>query len=369
MENELKIKLPEKIYGLICTRIRMGEYSPGARIPTVRELAKEYRISNSTAAEAVRQLAEKGWITSSPKRGSIVSPVIPETEGIAPCRESRRDTFYFFYQKQSKGGERCLAGLRKEAGLYHYKVIPCEIENEARMKIILGKIKFNAAGFICTHSFISRAFLTVSRQIPLIVLNAGHHAFGYNEIAPDNYNAGWATAKYLHRHGHKKLGFITSFPPRDPLAGLHFRERLNGFSDYCSFYLLPPPSVYPWNIIQKNGRDVLKEVIGKHLYRSEDVPTAAAVGSLPMLEEIIEYAKSEFDIPDFTRYMSLITYQDRFEDTTQTKADIAMIPLETFTRESIRLLLHLMNPRTAKHHYRNLISMELVPGNTVHQLK
>ena len=83
----------------------------------------------------------------------------------------------------------------------------------------------------------------------------------------------------------------------------------------------------------------------------------------------MDYARKEFNIPDFSQYMSLISFQDDFDDRKKSSADLAMIPLPVFARESIRLLLHLMNPEAAKHHYRTLISMEIVPGNTVHRLK
>ena len=369
MKENLKLKLSDKLYQLISSEIRLGEYSPGDRIPTVRELARHYHVSNSTAAEAVRHLAASGWITSSPKRGSIVTPAVPEPHLPSLQRESRRDTFYFFFFQRNCEVEKCLLELQKEAERYHYKVIACELENERQTKLVLEKLKHNAAGFICIHSFISRTVLASSVKIPLVILNAGHHAFGYNEIIPDNYNAGWATADYLRKHGHTRLGFITAFPQKDTLSGFHFRERLTGFSDYCTFFQLPKPAVYCWNANIKNGKEMFRKVIAKLLYRTENMPTAAAVGSLPMLNEIMEFAKKEFNIPDITRYMSMITYENWFEDTSQTSADLAMIPLPVFARESIRLLLHLMNPEAAKHHYRTLISMEIVPGNTVHRLK
>ena len=369
MKENLKLKLSDRLYQLISSEIRLGEYTPGERIPTVRELARHYHVSNSTAAEAVRRLGVNGWITSSPKRGSIVTPVVPETYPLSLRMENRRDTFYFFVFQQNSEEEKCLLELQKEAERYHYKVIACELENEKQTKLVLEKLKHNAAGFICLHSFISRTVLASSAKIPLVILNAGHHAFGYNEIIPDNYNAGWATADYLRKHGHSKLGFITAFPTKDTLSGFHFRERLTGFSDYCMFFQLPKPAVYCWNANMKNGKEMLRDVIAKLLYRAESMPTAAAVGSLPMLNEIMEFAKKEFNIPDITRYMSMITYQDWFEDTSQTSAALAMIPLPVFARESIRLLLHLMNPEAAKHNYRTLISMEIFPGNTVHRLK
>lgn len=367
MDHHFKTKLPEKLYDHFCKQIRSGELKPGTKLPTVLQLAEQFQISAFSAAAAVRQLKRDGWIEAAPGRGSSVAAKIPEQQSVTP-QKTVRDTIYFFFEKEKVSYRNWVEAISEEAASYKYRQVSSLVENEKEMKRILKYAEQDAAGFICTHSFIHRHML-LHRNVPTVILNSGHHHFGYNEIIPDNYDTGWAVADYLRSHGHTRLSFITSFPPKYILGGFHFRERLSGFSDYCSYYRLPPPEVYYWDVRKKNGCAILRQIMQKLLKRSEHMPTAAAVGNNFMLEEIMEYAKKEFNIPDFSRYMSLITFQDNFGEKRGPAADTATIPLRVFAKESIRLLLHLMNPETAKYRYRNLISMEIIPGYTVHRLK
>ena len=54
-----------------------GQLSPGARLPTVRELAAEIEVSPATVAAAYRVLNERGLITANRRRGTVVAPQPP----------------------------------------------------------------------------------------------------------------------------------------------------------------------------------------------------------------------------------------------------------------------------------------------------
>ena len=55
-------------------RIRAGEFLPGERIPTEHELCRAYRVSRTTARQAMTDLADEDVILRAPRRGSIVAP-------------------------------------------------------------------------------------------------------------------------------------------------------------------------------------------------------------------------------------------------------------------------------------------------------
>src|SRR5215469_2076117 len=54
-----------------------GQLAPGARLPTVRELAAEIEVSPATVAAAYRVLNERGLITANRRRGTVVAPQPP----------------------------------------------------------------------------------------------------------------------------------------------------------------------------------------------------------------------------------------------------------------------------------------------------
>ena len=61
-----------KIADDIADRIAMGEYPPGSKIPSYRQLSALYSVSISTAQRAVMALEERGEVIGVPGRGVFV---------------------------------------------------------------------------------------------------------------------------------------------------------------------------------------------------------------------------------------------------------------------------------------------------------
>src|SRR5262249_11769467 len=64
------------VYQQIADQIRAmlvaGEFSPGERLPTVRQVAVDLGVNHNTVAEAYRNLAEEGWLSLERGRGALV---------------------------------------------------------------------------------------------------------------------------------------------------------------------------------------------------------------------------------------------------------------------------------------------------------
>ena len=54
-----------------------GGLAPGAKLPTVRELAAEVAVSPATVAAAYRSLNQRGLVSASGRRGTVVTPQPP----------------------------------------------------------------------------------------------------------------------------------------------------------------------------------------------------------------------------------------------------------------------------------------------------
>jgi DNA-binding FadR family transcriptional regulator len=59
---------------LIGQRIVAGEWSAGGALPTEADLSRELNVSRASLREAIKLLAGKGLIRSTPRRGTIVQP-------------------------------------------------------------------------------------------------------------------------------------------------------------------------------------------------------------------------------------------------------------------------------------------------------
>lgn len=74
------------------TAIADGRLAPAARLPTVRELASELEVSPATVAAAYRTLRQRGLISASGRRGTVVAPQPPlRVRGARPLPAGTRD--------------------------------------------------------------------------------------------------------------------------------------------------------------------------------------------------------------------------------------------------------------------------------------
>jgi GntR family transcriptional regulator len=67
---------PRPVYEQIVSGLRAvlvaGEFAPGERLPTVRQLAIDLGVHHNTVAESYRVLAEEGWLDLRRGRGAVV---------------------------------------------------------------------------------------------------------------------------------------------------------------------------------------------------------------------------------------------------------------------------------------------------------
>src|SRR5213595_1431764 len=69
-------------------RIRSGALPPGARLPTVRELAQQLGVTRLTIHSAYSELQAGGWVEATVGRGTFVAPQTAATSAFStPNRE------------------------------------------------------------------------------------------------------------------------------------------------------------------------------------------------------------------------------------------------------------------------------------------
>jgi len=75
-----KTLLYEEVSGRIVEMIKRGTYRPGERIPSLRALSRQMRVSVNTVMGAYAHLENVGMIEARPQSGYYVSPFTPEPE-------------------------------------------------------------------------------------------------------------------------------------------------------------------------------------------------------------------------------------------------------------------------------------------------
>lgn len=75
----------QRITAELRRRIERGELRPGERVPSTRQIAREWGVALATAAHALRQLAKDRLVRSVPRAGTVVAGPSPRLA--APGRE------------------------------------------------------------------------------------------------------------------------------------------------------------------------------------------------------------------------------------------------------------------------------------------
>jgi DNA-binding transcriptional regulator YhcF (GntR family) len=88
MEFQTQTAIWMQIARQIATRIMGGEWPPGERIPSVRDLAAELQVNPNTVVRSVTFLQEAGIIANQRGIGYFVAD-----DGVAKARELRKKAF------------------------------------------------------------------------------------------------------------------------------------------------------------------------------------------------------------------------------------------------------------------------------------
>lgn len=67
-----------QVYELLRARIDSGELAPGARVPPVRALARQYGVAGETVRKALDRLRDEGRIETVKNWGNFVTDPAPQ---------------------------------------------------------------------------------------------------------------------------------------------------------------------------------------------------------------------------------------------------------------------------------------------------
>ncbi|RAS62959.1 regulatory GntR family protein [Lentzea atacamensis] len=75
----------QQVAAKIIEKIRARKLAPGAKLPTIREMADEHGITTATVQRVIRALTDSGYAETVPGIGVFVSKVIPDAEPQPPA--------------------------------------------------------------------------------------------------------------------------------------------------------------------------------------------------------------------------------------------------------------------------------------------
>lgn len=183
---------------------RIERMSDGSRFPSVREIMREYNVSQFTVTPAMTRLEDKKLIRREVGKGTFV-----RKDG-----QQKPFTLYYFLPDWPDNLSHSLEHLAMQeanARNYDYRRIIFDYRMDIYKDLPFGEAD---AIFINPANFnLSTSQLEILRSAPIPVIIKGTVPnLGLNYVGGDNFRAGSMAAEYFINQGHRKIAMLLSEP-------------------------------------------------------------------------------------------------------------------------------------------------------------
>ncbi|MDA3962635.1 MAG: GntR family transcriptional regulator [Planctomycetota bacterium] len=263
--------------------IRGGQLAPGARVPSVRELARRFGVAHATAAKAMRILADEGLIESQPGRGSFVTDFRAARQPLGrpiillamlhdgDIDSPHHDMTRVFYGVQEEAAVR---GYEARISLWDHAGDLAEFQIPNLAAIVAGNYE------LLSH----RAAEALHRRVPVVYAGYGQHVRAANEVRIDHEEAGRLAAEHLIAAGHRRLAFVTTVDAHQEM----YRLRFSGIASVMAAAGHPAPVLMSWHV--RDRPEAVTNVLRAIALGEAELPTGLVVASDPMASEILTTA-------------------------------------------------------------------------------
>lgn len=220
----LKLAKSEELFQMLRERVETMYH--GDRFPSVRQLMKEYNVSQFTVAPAMTQLESEGYIKCIVGKGTFVNHA---------TRVRPKKILLLAPQWPSVAIHDMIQKLQQEVGNRSYlpETILYNVEED-----IYGKLAdYDADALIIdpvNPGDVDPEHIKaiINSPVPIVLIRANIPNSRVNFTCGNNPVAGMLAANYLHSKGHRKIALVISEPKyqtcRDLADGFRHGVQLNG---------------------------------------------------------------------------------------------------------------------------------------------
>ncbi|MCE5198336.1 MAG: substrate-binding domain-containing protein [Armatimonadota bacterium] len=230
----MRRSLPDKIAGAIYTDyIESGLIAPGERLPTVRELQRQYGRSNSIIVHALGLLDMRGVVSkgndgacyaSSEPRSTATSAVKMIGHVLPAMTEPS------FVMQIHTGVERACFDFG-----YHVVSASANLNYEMEEQQVKRLMEAGCEAIIVTPIIRTRNQLrqdylkTLPSGYPIVLIDVCYPEQKHIQVVLDNYRAGYDITKLLIGEGHTRIAFMESNTPNGELMHRSNSDRCDGY--------------------------------------------------------------------------------------------------------------------------------------------
>jgi LacI family transcriptional regulator len=202
-----------------------GHLQAGVKLPTLRRLADELRVSTNTIRSAIHILEREGCLYSVPDVGAFVSPNYPSRPATAQITIAlvTLDIGGAFEMGIARGIEQGCQNRGWGLQIYDSRF---DLQLEARNLSRLSQSGSRGAIVLTTgaHHNIEALFKMKLANYPLVLLDRGVPGLKVDLVESDHEKGAYLATQHLLEHGHRRVIMVT-----DPPLATSVAARIQGY--------------------------------------------------------------------------------------------------------------------------------------------
>ncbi len=277
----MKRSVPHRVaLAIVADYLESGYLKAGDRLPTVRALEKQYRVSRNTVLQALTLLEEQGYVQRRQGAGVFVSDYPSSGEHTARLLGFVGPNVYADLML------RVYEGIERVARLHEMHVVVGSTSNDYWLEYrqVKRMVQLRCEAIILfpctrTESQLRRDYLREEfREVPIVLVDTAYPEQERPQVVFDNYRAGYDMTNLLLHEGHRHIAFMDFARRMDDWMHYATRERYRGYQDALKAAGLAPSPEDRWIVWDKHfAVDDLRPEITEFLRRWMDArekPTA-----------------------------------------------------------------------------------------------